>query len=365
MSQRDGVYKRKDRPGLWISWKDVQGRRRYRKTDANTLAQARSARSAELVRVEQAKVLGFMPPGEDAFAEAATRFLAYQNVRLTPKAYDREEGIVRRLLVPFFSGKLATVRKTDVQRYVTKRCGEVAPATVRKELNVIKHMLNWAVEEEIIPANPATQGKKLNAPKPPAGRVRYLQPTEVRAILEDCPSWLEPIVAIAVSTGMRRSEILGLRWLDVDLVNRCIMPQSKNGDGRIVHLNQLAQAVIRSLPFGTDTRPTDMLFPGINPDWLYQSFRKVCENLSIEDFSFHDLRHTAASWLRMKGADIHTVAQLLGHKDLRMAARYQHLSPAFLAEAVGRLDGVFGNLCYQDVTKPKGEIAESSLSALK
>jgi Phage integrase family len=113
------------------------------------------------------------------------------------------------------------------------------------------------------------------------------------------------------------------------------------------------------------TRPTDMLFPGINPDWLYQSFRKVCENLSIEDFSFHDLRHTAASWLRMKGADIHTVAQLLGHKDLRMAARYQHLSPAFLAEAVGRLDGVFGNLCYQDVTKPKGEIAESSLSALK
>ena len=55
----------------------------------------------------------------------------------------------------------------------------------------------------------------------------------------------------------------------------------------------------------------------------------------------------------MKGADIHTVAQLLGHKDLRMAARYQHLSPAFLADAVGRLDAVFGELCYQDVTAPK------------
>lgn len=65
----------------------------------------------------------------------------------------------------------------------------------------------------------------------------------------------------------------------------------------------------------------------------------------------------------MSGADIHTVAQLLGHKDLRMAAKYQHLSPAFLAEAVGRLAGVFGNLCYRDVTGEKeltaGEEASS------
>jgi hypothetical protein len=64
----------------------------------------------------------------------------------------------------------------------------------------------------------------------------------------------------------------------------------------------------------------------------------------------------------MSGADIHTVAQLLGHKDLRMAARYQHLSPAFLADAVGRLDGVFGELRYQDVTAPKQLEATSAVS---
>ena len=68
----------------------------------------------------------------------------------------------------------------------------------------------------------------------------------------------------------------------------------------------------------------------------------MCRRLGIEDFHFHDLRHTAASWLRMQGADIHTVAQLLGHKDLRMATRYQHLSPEFLSVAVGRLDSIFG-----------------------
>lgn len=67
----------------------------------------------------------------------------------------------------------------------------------------------------------------------------------------------------------------------------------------------------------------------------------------------------------MQGADIHTVAQILGHKDLRMAQRYQHLSPVFLADAVNRLDTVFGDLCYQDVTKPKGEISEESVTSLE
>ena len=66
----------------------------------------------------------------------------------------------------------------------------------------------------------------------------------------------------------------------------------------------------------------------------------------------------------MQGADIHTVAQILGHKDLRMAQRYQRLSPAFLAEAVERLDGVFGNLCYQEVTKPLEVLEEMSTTSL-
>jgi integrase len=93
--------------------------------------------------------------------------------------------------------------------------------------------------------------------------------------------------------------------------------------------------------------------------------RRVCKNVGIEDFRFHDLRHTAASWLRMQGADIHTVALLLGHKDLRMTARYSHLSPAFLAEAVGRLDDVFGAVRYQDVTAPMTLALSASVTLTK
>lgn len=348
---RDGVYKRKDRSGYWITWTDTQGRRRRRSTDAQTLSQAANARAAEMLRVEQARTLGFAPPGEETFREVAARFISHQKVRLTAKAYEREQGIVEKHLSAFFVGKLSTIRRVDIQRYITKRSGEVSAHSVQKELNVLKHLLRLAVEWEVIPFNPA-QG--IKSPRVPAGRVRYLQPTELKELMLGCPAWLRPIVAIAVCTGMRRSEILNLRWLDVDIAHqRILLPQTKNGEGRIVYMNKSVQQVFISLPFSSTTRPTDKLFSELTPEQVSVTFQRVCKAVAIEDFRFHDLRHTAASWLRMSGADIHTVAQLLGHKDLRMAARYQHLSPAFLADAVGKLDAVFGEACHHSVTSPE------------
>lgn len=181
----------------------------------------------------------------------------------------------------------------------------------------------------------------------------HLQPTELKTVLQTTPQWLQPIVGLAVSTGMRRSEILGLRRLDVDVANgRVLLPQTKNGEGRIVYLNNLAMAALK-LVFPQNGNPTDLLFRGISPERISVASSRACRKVHIEDFRFHDLLHTAASWMRMQGADIHTVAQLLGHKDLRMAARYQHLSPAFLVDAVRRLDGIFGESCYPGVTAPK------------
>lgn len=339
---RDGIYQRQDRAGFWISWTDAQGRRRYRKTDAQNITQARQIRAAELLRVEQARILGFSPPGEETFAEVASRYLQYQKARLTPKAYEREQSIIDTHLKPFFNCPLASIRRQDAQRYITQRSGKASPYSIQKELNVLKHLLRLAVEWELIPFTPA-QG--IKSPRVPAGRVRYLQPTELRAIVAACPEWLRPVVALAVLTGMRRGEILGLRWLDVDLAQgRVMLPQTKNGEGRIVYLNEGAQAVLSAIPRPAEASVISKIFGDLTPDQVSVTFRRRCRDLKILDFRFHDLRHTAASWLRMSGADIHTVAQLLGHKDLRMAARYQHLSPAYLANAVSKLDVVFGDL---------------------
>jgi len=350
-SNADGVYTRKDRDGYWISWRDAQGRRRWRKTNAPTLTQARNIRAGELLRAEQSRVLGFNPPVDDSFADVATAYLAHQKPRLTMLAYERERGIIELHVKPSFNGLLKQVRKLDVQRYVTKRCGDVSGETVRKELNVIKHIFKLAVEWELLPINPSLGVK---APKAQPGRVRYLQPTELRLVIDACPEWLRPIVALASLTGMRRSEILRLRWIDIDFQNgRIFIPKSKNGDSRIIYLNNSAVAVLKSL---TQTKAVDLLFPHLEGPAVSMAFSRACRGLQISDFRFHDLRHTAASWLRMSGADIHTVAQLLGHKDLRMAARYQHLSPGFLADAVHRLDHTLGLLRYQGVTTTKKEL---------
>ena len=106
---------------------------------------------------------------------------------------------------------------------------------------------------------------------------------------------------------MRRSEILGLRWLDVDILHgRILLPQSKNGEDSIIYLNRFAQSAIESLPFYENTKATDRLFRGVSGPRVQVAFTRVCKALHIADFRFHDLRHTAASWLRMRGADIHT-----------------------------------------------------------
>lgn len=354
----DGIYQRKDRPGFWITWIDAQGRRRRRKTEARTLTQAKIARSAEVTRAETARALGFAPAGEETFAEVAKSFLAHQRPRLTPAAYERERGIVEDHLQPFFNVPIRGIRRLDVQRYVTKRCGDAKAETVRKELNTLKHLLKLAVEWEIIPLNPAAGVK---GPKAPAGRVRYLQPTELGAVLRACPEWLRPIVMVAACTGMRRSEVLGLRWLDVDLKgNRVLLPQTKNGDHRIVYLNRSAAAAIQSMSRPNQTG-VDLVFGRVDGPAVSMAFIRACRAAKISDFRWHDLRHLAASWMRLQGADIHTVAQLLGHKDLRMAIRYQHLQPAMLSEAVNNIDALAEEARHHSVTAMKllleGELA--------
>src|SRR5262245_52151085 len=236
---RDGCYQRKDRKGWWISWIDAQGRRKYEKTNADNITQAKLSRAAKLLAVEKEKMLGSKPLSKDSFAEVAVRYLKYQKVRLTPKAYDREQGIIENHLKPAFPCALASILKSDIQKYVTERLSKASPYTVHRELSALKYLLTLAVEEwEIIPVSPA---QRVKAPKLPAGRLRYLHPKEISELLQSCAVWLRPIVALAVSTGMRRGEIVNLRWLDFDQTHmRILLPQTKNGEGRVVYLNQSA-----------------------------------------------------------------------------------------------------------------------------
>lgn len=335
----DGLFKRKDGNGWYLSWVGVDGRRHRRKAKGCTLAEARKDLENERDKVAGYALYGKMPSGNDGFSDFCESRLDFWKASLSQREFQRRSEIIRGHLTPFFKGRLADITKADIETYMVRRCEKASPGTVRKEMMVLKRLLNLAVEDEKIPASPAA---KVKSPKDPPGRVRYLQPEEVGAVLDKCPRWLKPIATLAVSTGMRRGEILRLRWLDVDLVdNRIILPQTKNGDGRIIYMNEMALDALRSVELDAETDPEEPIFRlKVTPEEVSWAFKRACSKAGIHDVTFHDLRHTAASWLRMSGADIHTVAEVLGHKDLRMAKRYQHLSPGFLAEAMKRLDRV-------------------------
>jgi len=336
--ERDGVYYRQDRQAWWVSYTDANGKRLREAVTAHTRPQARAARAALMLKAERDRVLGVREASDITTADLLARYKRHQKARLRATTFERLDGILETLKATLPERAKDITRKT-VADYISIRSETVAPGTIQKEISVLKHALRLAVEWELLNNNPA-QGAKL--PRLPQGRTRYLSPSELRAALEAAPEWMRAPLALATFTGMRRGELLGLRWMDVDMEGRRVyLRETKNGSLRVLALNGLASAVLTSLPEGA---PGDLVLPGVDAQKLSVYTRRLFASLGIADASFHSLRHTAASWLVMQGVDLYAVGQLLGHRTPRMTQRYAHLSPQYMAGAVGKLDSVFGDV---------------------
>ena len=150
-----------------------------------------------------------------------------------------------------------------------------------------------------------------------------------------------------MATGARRGELLGLRWPDMDLKRGTLtFHATKNGARRAVPLTGQALVLMRQ---HAKLRPlaTALVFPdptGSRPLSIRNAFEKAIERAAIADFRFHDLRHTAASYLAMNGASLMEIAGVLGHKTLNMVKRYAHLPEAHTRGVVERMNrAVFGD----------------------
>jgi len=333
--ERDGVFQRTDRSGWWVSYVNADGKRKKEKVTAFTRTQAMTALSQIKTRIERDSILGVKSASEITTADLLARFKAYQKAQLRPTTFVRLDGILNTLKAALPTLAKEITRRT-VADYILKRSETVSAGTVAKEFATLNHALRLAVEWELLTVNPA-QGAKL--PRQSEGRTRYLSPTEFKAALEAAPDWMRAPMALAAFTGMRRGEILGLCWKDIDLANqRAYLTETKNGTLRVVALNALAVQVLNSLPVG---EPGALAFPDVNAARLSVYTRRVFASVGIADASFHSLRHTAASWLVMEGVDLYAVGRILGHKTPRMTQRYAHLSPGYMAASVNKLDGVF------------------------
>jgi len=366
--RRDGISEPSDRPGFIIQWKNAEGKRKRRTIKTVNIEDARSSLAAEKMKVEEAIKFGRPLPSEDSFAEFADEFLKFQKRRIAPYSakgritaaeFNRQESIVEKHLVPFFGEKkLASIRKPDVIDYINRRMGEVSDGTVIKERNVLRRLFNIAIDKERIVANPA-DGRNLreHMPQHPEGRVRWLEKDEWEKVFRACyiaptddkdkpepEQWLQSAAGLALALGARRGELLNAAVPDIDLIRGVVaLRRTKNGKVRHIPINDLAQMVFVAMGIAERKQQKDRgpLFRGITSEQLSMKFIRACREAGVEDFSFHDLRHCNASWLRMRGADLHDVQVLLGHSDPRMSARYAHLSQKHLMEASARLNGVF------------------------
>lgn len=224
-----------------------------------------------------------------------------------------------------------------------------APATVVRYMAALSHAFSICVKEwGWLDDSPM---RKVQKPREPRGRVRYLSTEERASLLKACKEssnkYLYPIVIVALSTGMRLSEILNLRWTDIDFAKgRIFLEKQKNGERSMIPLAGLALQLLKEyyehrfvaswllFPSKEDpSRPIDIRFP----------WEKALAISGVKNFSFHCLRHSAASYLAMNGCSLIEIQKILRHKAISQTVRYSHLSDDHMGEAVARMnERIFG-----------------------
>ncbi|MDJ0862038.1 MAG: site-specific integrase [Gammaproteobacteria bacterium] len=320
-----------------------------RKTDAKAWAQQTEAaiREGRHFKTVEAK--------RHTLAETIDRYVATVLIN-TPDSYrDRAQQLrwwkdkIGDYLLAEVSPALLVECRDDLAAGITVRKKPRSPATVKRYLAALSHVFTIAVKEwGWLEDNPAL---KITKPKEPRGRVRFLSDDERNRLLVACQKsnnpYLYPVVVLALSTGMRQAEILNLRWHDVDRhQGRITLHETKNDERRVVPLVGRAlelmqeHAKVRALG-------SDLLFPAkkslrqgrkeVSAD-LRKPWQQALRSAQIDDFRFHDLRHSAASYLAMNGASLAEIAEVLGHKTLAMVRRYAHLSEAHTAGVVARMN---------------------------
>jgi integrase len=280
------------------------------------------------------------------------------------RSWRRDRVSMRNLCASHLARKrLDEIAPADVEVYQRSRVsGELtfggkvpSPATVNREVRALTRALNLAAERGLLKSNPIARGVRML--KEPSGRSAYLDPEQINRLLSECADHLRPIVQLALATGMRRGEILGLEWSEVDLARGVIrLPgeRTKNGRPRAVPINNVAREVLREA-VRDRVDGLDLVFHKEDGTPLgdpKKAFAGACRRAhaahvrerkeaglrptpsGFEDLRFHDLRHTFASGLAQRGVPLQAIGELLGHRTPSMVSRYAHLSPEFLKGAV-------------------------------
>jgi integrase len=295
------------------------------------------------------------------------------------KTADATVARIKSSFPKFLQSRLAEIEPRAVERWRTKRFEHGRkPSTVNRDLVCLKAALSKAVEWGVIDGHPLAKVKQTRVDDNPIPRFLSLEESRrlyaalghreerIRMDRENANSWradrgvpllpdfknvqhadhLKPMVLLSLNTGLRRGELFNLHWADCNLNQKVLTVRgggAKSGKTRHIPLNQTAMEVLSAWHDQSNKREglvfigrTGGKFDNVNKSW-----REVLREADIQEFRWHDLRHTFASWLVMKSVDLNTVRELLGHSELKMTLRYAHLAPEHKAVAVEKLESRF------------------------
>jgi integrase len=287
--------------------------------------------------------------------------------------------------LPLFGSSFAGLMKkpidgisvADIERRQTKKRREegVKASTVNRQVASLKSAINWAVKRGVIGANNMAKLERLREQDSDT-KLRYLSPDErerlfaaldareerIRKERDTHNEWLQergrvtlpslrgqpftdylkPMIVLSLNTGIRQGALFALEWGDIDFDNRVLTlraESSKSGKANYVPLNGVALQAL--LSWRTEVQNEKLVFPsaktGGKLDNCRKAWAKLLKDAGIENFRWHDMRHDFASQLVMKGVDLNTVRELMGHADLKMTLRYAHLAPKVKRAAVEML----------------------------
>jgi len=251
----------------------------------------------------------------------------------------KRDKLSLKYLKAFFKGKkLEEITPMLVESYKDERIKKVKGATVNRELACLKHMLNLAINEDLILKNPV---KSVRFFREEEAQFRVLSSSEKEKLIMSSNDYVSVAITIALHTGMRRGEILNLTWKNIDFEKNYIrVERTKSGRPRIIPMNSAVKNTL-----------LDMAKKNAHPEYVFwnkkwqnpihdikNGFRAACEKVGLGKLRFHDLRHTFASDLIMNGIDLVTVSQILGHSNISITAkRYSHPTPVHKVKAVESL----------------------------
>jgi integrase len=314
----------------------------------------------------QAKGLTFL-----GFIEAEYEPWAKQHLRTYAKTIQRLKSNCER-----FSAKaLHEITPQEYERWRSKRLAAgKARSTANRDLDDLRSVLSKAEQWGFVEVNPLAKVKKLKVDT--KGSVRFLTDEEevrltkqldereekMRSKRDRANEWrevrdysalpslrertyadhLKPMVIVSLNTGIRQGELFDLMWADVDLRRRSLTirgEKSKNLQTRHIPLNERAWTALRDWHSQADEKKGRVFSSsgGDRFDNVKSAWKSLLADSEIERFRWHDMRHTFASRLVMKGVDLNTVRELMGHADYQMTLRYSHLAPEHKANAVAKL----------------------------